>query len=166
MKNSLLLPNRYKVIGWVIFLAVILLLLAKGIFDFEVPKVAGFTWIENYKWADNNIIDEIMLSIALISLIFICFSREKYEDEYISFLRLKSWQWAVLVSYGILFVANWLIYGSAFLSFMIHNMFTVLCVFIVKFNYSLYRLKREKLGDETILIASSPMKNNKQTDEK
>ncbi|MEJ5993960.1 hypothetical protein WG904_05945 [Pedobacter sp. Du54] len=141
MKNSLLLPNKYKVLGWIIFLIAAGLHLLITIFDISFPKVE-FQLIKGYDWADASGLDEILFSFVLIGLLLISFAKEKNEDEYISFLRLKSWQWAVLISYGILFFANWLIYGTMYLAFMVYNMFTVLLVFIIKFNYSLYMLKR------------------------
>lgn len=99
-------------------------------------------------WSDGNLWDEIILSFVIIGLLLISFSKEKNEDEYISLLRLKSWQWSVLVSYGVLFIATWTIYGGMFLVFMIYNMLTVLLVFIIKFNFNLYRLRKEGISDE------------------
>lgn len=141
MKNSLLLPNRYKVLGWIIFLIAASLHIAVNLFEIPFPKV-DFQLISGYAWADESGLDEIIFSFTLIGLLLISFAKEKNEDEYISFLRLKSWQWAVLISYGILFFANWLIYGTMYLAFMVYNMFTVLLVFIIKFNYSLYLLRK------------------------
>jgi hypothetical protein len=78
----------------------------------------------------------------------IVFAREKIEDEYISLLRLKCWQWSVLISFGILFILNFVFYGTAFYGFLIYNMFTVPLIFIAKFNFSLYLLRREREEDE------------------
>ncbi len=141
MKNYLLLPNKYKVLGWVIFVASAGLHILVNIFNMPFPKVE-FQLIRVYDWADSSGLDEIIFSFILIGLLLISFAKEKNEDEYISFLRLRSWQWAVLISYGILFFANWLIYGTMYLAFMVYNMFTVLLVFIIKFNYSLYLLRK------------------------
>lgn len=136
MKNHLLIPSKYKVYGWIIFLAFLAMHIIANIIS------SGFLWT----------IDDWSLTIAgagiLLGLMMICFSKEKNEDEYISFLRLRSWQLSVLVSYGILFIANLLIYGGWFLSFMTYNMLTVLIVFIITFNLSLYKLKGERLEDE------------------
>ncbi len=141
MKNSLLIPNRYKVLGWIIFLIASALHIAVNLFEIPFLKIE-FQLIRGYDWADASGLDEIIFSFVLIGLLLISFAKEKNEDEYISFLRLKSWQWAVLISYAILFFANWLIYGTMYLAFMVYNMFTVLLVFIIKFNYSLYLLKK------------------------
>ncbi len=147
MKNSLLLPSKYKVLGWILFLAFVLIHVAKSIFELPIPDI-HLPLIKPNGFGDDVITDELILSGVLIGLISIAFAKEKNEDEYITFLRLKSWQWAVLISYGILLIATWLIFGIDFLGFMAYNMFTVLIVFIVKFNYSLYQLKREGMQDE------------------
>lgn len=150
MKNYLLIPNKYKVYGWVVFLLFAAFHVIANIIYPEIGKkmVLG----DNQA---NSLMDGLMDSDLtfpgagiLLGLVMICFSSEKEEDEYISYLRLRSWQLSVLISYGVLFLANLLVYGGWFLSFMIYNMLTVLIVFIVAFNLSLYKLKRERLVDE------------------
>lgn len=83
----------------------------------------------------------------ILGLITVCFSKEKLEDEYISLIRLKSWQTAVLFSYLILIVASAIVYGISFLQVMMYNMFTIPLAFIVRFNYCLFRLRKGK-GDQ------------------
>jgi hypothetical protein len=155
MKNTLLISSKYKVIGWAIFLT-FTAVYVYGTFvhpylyentSFQIP---GFTWsyANNFSWAETNMTGPLISSGILIGLLMICFSKEKEEDEYISFLRLRSWQWAVLISYGVIFFANWLLFGTWFFAFMIYNLVATLIIFIVKFNYSLYRLKQERIGDE------------------
>lgn len=150
MKNHLLIPSKYKVYGWVIFLLFAMLHVIANIIYPELGKrlipsgsLNGTSW--------DDIMDSNLTFVGcgvLLGLMMICFSRENREDEYISYLRLRSWQLSVLISYGILFVANLFVYGGWFLSFMVYNMLTVLIVFIVTFNLSLYKLKRERLDDE------------------
>src|SRR5690606_13939809 len=124
-------------------------LIYPAIYGGDSLQIPGFTWTYSsyFDWANTNLTNVVITSGILIGLLMICFSKEKREDEYISFLRLRTWQWAVLISYGILFFANWLIYGDWFLTFMIYNMLTVLVIFIIKFNYSLYRSKQERTDD-------------------
>ena len=65
--------------------------------------------------------------------------KEKNEDEYIAGLRLSSLLWAVFVSYVLLLAAFLLVYGSPFLDVMVYNMFTILIIFITRFNYLMYK---------------------------
>ena len=65
--------------------------------------------------------------------------KEKKEDEYISKLRLSSLLWAVLINYTLLLLAFLFVYGEPFIPIIIYSMFTVLIIFIARFNYILYR---------------------------
>ena len=69
------------------------------------------------------------------------FSKEKNEDEYIANLRLSSLMWAVWVNYVLLLLCFIFVYGMGFLHVMIYNMFTVLIIFIGRFNLILFKNK-------------------------
>ncbi|MES2828717.1 MAG: hypothetical protein V4687_11190 [Bacteroidota bacterium] len=157
MKNSFLISSKCKVYGWMIFF----IALGLNVFCYSIYpnlneenislEIKALEWRTDGSFdggMKQNMQQEILSSLIIIGLLMISFSREKDEDEYITSIRLKSWQWAVLISYGILLIANLLIYGSNFLSFMLYNMLTVLVVFIAKFNYSMWMLRKERLEDE------------------
>ena len=148
MKNSLLIPGKYKVIGWIIFILFACLGLATLYWEYKIPGFALPLKESRYSFADYNLTNELALAGLIIGLMIIVFAREKIEDEYISLLRLKCWQWSVLISFVILFILNFLLYGNSFYIVLIYNMFTVPLIFIAKFNYSLYRLRREREEDE------------------
>ncbi len=152
MKNSLLIPNRYKVYGWVVFLLFTCLGLACMYNEFKIP---GFQLYNpsmatvndkndsvSLDFGDYNLTNELALAGVIIGLLMIAFAKEKKEDEYISFLRLKSWQWSILISYLIFLICVFSFYGTVFWVVLIYNVFTVPVVFIVKFNYSLYQLRK------------------------
>jgi len=150
MKNHLLIASRYKVYGWIIFLAFLVMHVIVNIIYPELGKKITIQFFPEpeglFSLGDSGL--TLVGAGIILGLMMICFSKEKKEDEYISYLRLRSWQWSVLVSYSILFIANLLIYGGWFLSFMTYNLLTVLIVFIITFNLSLYKLKRGRLEDE------------------
>lgn len=147
MKNTLLIPSHYKVIGWIVFILSAGLGLATFYLDFKIP---GFSFPSKNSnlFADYNLTNELALAGLIIGVMMISFAKEKVEDEYISLLRLKCWQWSVLISFGVLFIFNFVFYGPDFLGYLIHNMFTLPLVFIAKFNYSLFQLRRERGNDE------------------
>jgi len=150
MKNSLLLANKYKVFGWAIFLVFVALGIACMQLDF---KIAGFALYHHEQdglldFIDYNLTNELALSGITIGLLMIVFTKEKVEDEYIAMLRLKSLQWAVLLSYVILFIINFSFYGLTFLILLVYNLWTTLVVFIVIFYWSMFKLKKEGLKDE------------------
>jgi biotin transporter BioY len=75
--------------------------------------------------------------VFIIGALLVGFTKEKHEDEFIAELRLSSIFWAVWVNYIILLAAFLFVYGTPFLTVMIYNMFTVLIIFIVRFNFLL-----------------------------
>ncbi|WP_395802366.1 hypothetical protein [Daejeonella sp.] len=147
MKNSLLIPGKYKVIGWIIFILSSCLGLATSYWEYKIP---GFALsVKNAElFADYNLTNELALAGVVIGLMMISFAKEKMEDEYLTLIRLKCWQWSVLISFGILLILNFVLYGTTFYSFLVYNMFTVPIVFIAKFNFSLYLLRQERAEDE------------------
>lgn len=157
MKTNYLLPNQFKKIGWLIFIPVLILGLLWVIFEFEpaafdIKTVALFKddYLDDIQFmaiTENNIVDEIIGVLIIISGIFIAFSKEKEEDEFFSKIRLESLVWATYVNYAILILALILVYNMSFFWVMVFNMFTVLIFFIIRYNWALYKSKRE-LSDE------------------
>ena len=161
MKNSLLLPNKYKVFGWIIFLLFATLGIFCMLIDFKIPGFQIYKFVGgSFNFEDYNLTNEFAVFGITIGLLMTVFTKEKIEDEYISMLRLKSLQWAVLLSYIVLIALNFSFYGLVFLNLLVYNIWTILLIFIIKFYWSLYKLRKEGLQDETINITSSPLKNN------
>ena len=151
MKSKLLLPPRFKWIG-VIALIPFLVLGAFYMYADYVVHSWDITISANglFSGTNNNLTDEIALTGIIISLLLIAFAREKEEDEFIHLIRLESWQWAVLVNFVLLIIATWLFYGFAFLNVMVYNMLTVLVIFIIRFQWIVYRNKKAEV--KTILL--------------
>lgn len=137
MDSSLLIPNRYKKIGWMVLVPSFILGLFVRFADFQF----GFLEIsKNDKRLlddDINLTDELALTGIIIGLLLLAFSREKVEDEYIGKIRLESLQWAVLINYVLLIIATWLIHGLGYIDVMMYNMLTVLIIFLIRFHYVL-----------------------------
>ena len=95
--------------------------------------------INYFGFTENNIIDEILTAIFIVSGIVFAFSKEKIEDEMVSKIRLESLVWATYVNYGILLLCVIFIYGFSFLQVMQYNMFTLLLFFIIRFHWTLYK---------------------------
>jgi len=149
MSTKLLLPNRYKKIGWFILLPATILGLVLRYYDFN----QAWLWVkvfaivsdgttlnsQYFTYTNTNIANTVIGGCFIIGAMMVAFSKEKNEDEYIAELRLSSLLWAVFVSYVLLFFSFVFVYGTRFLDVMIFNMFTILFIFIVRFNYILYR---------------------------
>lgn len=147
--KSPLLPHKYKRIGWLILIPSAIVGIVVMITGFEffpgpvkVPaiiyeglygdKTALFSFIETD--TTYTIIGVFFLTGAMLT----AFSKEKIEDEFIEKTRLSSLLWAVCANYIMLFASFTMVYGAAFLKIMIYNMFTILIIFIARFNFMLY----------------------------
>lgn len=150
METKLLLPHRFKGIGWVLSAASILLWAVQQwagsewethIFAIVVDELLGS--VNYFTIVKTDIIPTLMGSLFITGGLLIAFSREKIEDEFIAKLRLSSFMWAVLANYLILLFLMIFIYGMAFLNVMIYNMFTILVLFIIRFHYLLIKNRVE-----------------------
>lgn len=149
MTTKLLLPNRYKTIGWIVLVPATILGLALAYTEFDatwihakVFAIATDATFGKYKFfsvTETNITSTLVGVLFIIGAMLVSFSKEKNEDEFIAELRLSSLLWAVCVSYILLLVAFIFVYGTPFLDVMVYNMFTVLIIFIVRFNYLMYK---------------------------
>jgi hypothetical protein len=146
--------------GWFILIPSAILGLVALIFEYE-PSFLDFNlpaiFIEDlnlfsdkrlFGIVNNNILNEILGILTIISSLFVAFSKEKLEDEYISKIRLESLVWAVYVNYGVLLFAFLFIFDFTFLWVMLFNMFTVLLFFIIRFNWQISKLKKSAHHEE------------------
>jgi hypothetical protein len=149
MKTNYLLPNKYKIFGWILFI----LGLIAGIFiyvseyesDFLDVKVLSFYNDDAifsaqkdkgfFKIIENNIIDELAALAIIIGGLIVGFTKEKVEDEFIYKLRKDSLVWAIIFNYIILIIAIMFVYSMTFFDVLVFNMFTPLLFFIFRFNF-------------------------------
>ena len=89
----------------------------------------------------DNLLNEILGMVLIVSSLLVAFSKEEGEDEYIAKIRLESLVWAVYLNYGILFIAFIFVFGMSFLWVMIFNMYTILWFFIIRFNWQISKIK-------------------------
>ena len=103
------------------------------------------TWFTSAITSFQATIVPIML---IIGLLLIAFSKEKIEDEMIVKIREQSLVWSVIVNFMILIFGILLIFGLPYLRFLSFQIFFVLVLFIAKFNFELYRLKKATKDEE------------------
>jgi hypothetical protein len=148
MKTKFLLPERFKTIGWILLIpsAIAGLYMLFFNFDLELKFLDAnvFSIYSNtfFRLEKQNLTNEIIGIVFLIGSILVAFSREKQEDEFISKIRLESLVWATYINYAILFLCFLFFFEVGFLYVMIFNMFTILIIFIIRFNYILYRSRK------------------------
>ena len=154
MKQQPLLPYRLKKIGWLLFIPFAIAGIYLHITDYEpnwittkVFAIYNESLFSDKKWfsiVETNITSSLIGIGFLAGCLLIAFSKEKVEDEFIAGLRLSSLQWAVLVNYSLLLFCFLFIYGFAFMNVLIYNVFTVLLIFIGRFNYLLNKSRNMK----------------------
>lgn len=158
MNTRYLFHAKYRKLGWMVFvpstiLGIIALFLewepalldvrVLGFFIdevFGVEKLVGFT--------ENNILNEILAILVILSGLLVAFSREKDEDELITKIRLESLVWATYWNYGILILAFLFLYDLTFYWVMVFNMFTILYLFIIRFTLAIRKLKASASHEE------------------
>jgi hypothetical protein len=154
MKNTLMLPSRFRLVGLALAIPGLAVGMAFLFFDWE----PAFLDVHLPKWINligdkgfladtaNNLTDEIALTLAVAGLLIVAFSRELVEDEFIQATRLKSLQWAVLVNTILLLIACWLVYGMQFFTVLVFNALTVLLIFNLRFRWVLFRQQQKEEG--------------------
>ena len=158
MKTNYLLPNKYKTIGWILFilgliggvfiymsdyesdaLSIKVLSLYFDPFTIGIQEEAGF-----FKIIENSIVDELIALAIIVGGLLVGFTKENIEDEFIYKLRKDSLVWAIIFNYAVLAFAIIFVYDFTFFDVLVFNMFTPLIFFIVRFNF----LKRKSLSHE------------------
>jgi hypothetical protein len=147
MKSKLLLPHVFKKYGWLLLILSVPVLIGLMKFDWA-PAFLEVQYERNGHSYSTNALKEMVFTMWMVGLILIAFSKEKHEDEYISFVRLTSWQYAVLASVLISLSGVWLVWYWDYLLFSALNMLTVPVLFILIFNIMTYQAARKELKDE------------------
>lgn len=140
MNTNYLLPNKFKKLGWVLFLTGVTVGILLQIIDVD-EDIFDFDFINNFGY---EFLDEIISVVIIFGGLIVGFSKEKIEDEFIHKLRHESLAWAFLINYVLLIVTILFIYEENFFDVMIYNMFTPLIFFIIRFNF----LKLKSSNDE------------------
>ncbi len=155
MKTRFLLPHKYKKIGWLFLIpsTIFGLFIIFTSFEPEWLKFPMFTFFAEstpfsgdepvyFSMIKTNIANELAGVSFLISAMLVAFSKAKNEDEFITKIRLESLVWATYIHFGMLLIGMLFLFSIEFFTFMIFNMFTLLILYIIKFNFALYRTKK------------------------
>ncbi len=139
MKNSMLLPYRFKKIGWAIFIPTLLLGIVVAFQGFDTTGLPQNleTWLNN-----------LLIIGILCGSLFITCSREKIEDEMIARIRLEALLFALYANTAVIVISTFTTNGLAFVDVMVYNLFTLPLLFLVILRYRLWRLKKTIRNEE------------------
>lgn len=149
MKTRFLFPHQCKIIGFIILIIAFLLGFLFNNY-FEGVWTADISFLD---WLNRDNINsftnvDMTFTITLFLLVsgglLAAFSKEKIEDEFVASLRLSSLIWAVFVNYALLLIAITFIYGLNFINILFFNTFTVLLIFIIRFNFLFYKYSKKQ----------------------
>lgn len=134
--NAYLLPNRFRVIGWII----------------SIPSaVVSLFYLYNQLWCImpgdhfglGSVPAAAFMLLLMAGLLFVAFSKEKIEDEYITKVRGDSLIWAVIADAVLMAVLALAVYEVMYIVVLSFNLYTVLILFIIKFNIAMSRVRKE-----------------------
>lgn len=151
MKKKYLFPNYFKIIGLVITSVVLLALVVYAIWFngsmIKMPSIYYDGAFETFHSEESKGFFvmatctplSIIMPLLTIGLIFIGFSKEKIEDEFVKSIREQSLVWATYISAIVFLVGTLAIYGSVYV-YVPYSLFSLfLILFIIKFRIELNR---------------------------
>lgn len=158
----MLLPYRFKKIGWAIFIPTLLLGIVAAFQECDTTSLAEMIehliekgrlapTVEKIDRIANGVqpwLNNLLIIGILCGSLFITCSREKVEDEMIARIRLDALLFALYANTAIIAVAALATYGLAFVDIMIYNLFTLPLLFLVILRYRLWRLKKTTRNEE------------------
>lgn len=115
--------------------------------DFE-KLFGGYYTIFTADGAGSIWWDELIVFGLIASFIFIAFSREKAEDEYVWKIRMESLVWAFIADAILIIAATFLLFNMDYVTFMAVNFFVLAALFIVKFRIAMFRAKKSTGHEE------------------
>ena len=153
MKNTYLLPCKFKRIGMWMFLpfcALCLWCIISGELEFgylHIPALAVcfdelFGEASFFEIVQNDPINEIAMLGLLVSLCFIALSKEKDEDEMTEQIRMSSFVWSLWITAAVLAFGILFFYQFSFLYFCFSAIYLVFLLYILKFNITMRKLRR------------------------
>ena len=147
MKKNYLFPHQFRIVGWVLAIVAVVGYLWLPEINFKMPSLYFDTFFDDenesgfFRMARANSLSIAMILLT-IGLLFIGFSKEKVEDEFVQYLRAQSLIWATYVTAILFIVATLLIYGISYIYIPFLVFYVFLILFIIKFKVELYRFNK------------------------
>src|SRR5665647_46806 len=124
--KSLLLPYRWKFVGWLLTLCgtFFAFLYFAYNFKFKIPvfeMYSSFLRTKTFVTKTTNFADELILILLITGLGLIVFSREKVESENLDSIRAAALARALLTNIVFLLFSIVFIYGTGFITALVFN---------------------------------------------
>lgn len=153
MKTNYLFPQKFRLIGWILFVPFACLgmaVLCDYSFDWNIRVLSLLGDSRATPWGNtrffhiisNDVADEIAIIGTIVSLLFIAFSKEKDEDECIAKIRGESLVWAVIAHNIVVILGTMFIFDTMYFVFLSVNLVIGLLLFVIKYNFALYTFRK------------------------
>ena len=147
MNKNYLFPHRFRIVGWVLAIVAVVGYLWLPEIHFKMPSLYFDTFFDDenesgfFRMATANSLSIAMILLT-IGLLFIGFSKERVEDEFVQYLRAQSLIWATYVTATLFIATTLLIYGIAYIYVPFLVFYVFLILFIIKFRIELHRFNK------------------------
>ena len=147
MNKNYLFPHRFRIVGWVLAIVAVVGYLWLPEIHFKMPSLYFDTFFDDenesgfFRMATANSLSIAMILLT-IGLLFIGFSKEKVEDEFVQYLRAQSLIWATYVTATLFIATTLLIYGIAYIYVPFLVFYVFLILFIIKFRIEVHRFNK------------------------
>ena len=147
MNKNYLFPHQFRIVGWVLAIVAVVGYLWLPEIHFKMPSLYFDTFFDDenesgfFRMATANSLSIAMILLT-IGLLFIGFSKEKVEDEFVQYLRAQSLIWATYVTATLFIATTLLIYGIAYIYVPFLVFYVFLILFIIKFRIEVHRFNK------------------------
>ena len=147
MNKNYLFPHRFRIVGWVLAIVAVVGYLWLPEIHFKMPSLYFDTFFDDenesgfFRMATANSLSIAMILLT-IGLLFIGFSKERVEDEFVQYLRAQSLIWATYVTATLFIATTLLIYGIAYIYVPFLVFYVFLILFIIKFRIEVHRFNK------------------------
>ncbi|MDR1543647.1 MAG: hypothetical protein LBS50_04405 [Prevotellaceae bacterium] len=115
--------------------------------DFILKSDGGFS-LSTPKESSIDFTFTLQILLIVLGGLFVGFSREKNEDEFIASIRLRSLLLAVFINYLLIIIADLLVYGLNFMVVITYNLYTMLLIHLVIFHILLWKNSKKESANE------------------
>lgn len=151
MNFKFFLPHKIKIVGMFLFILGIIssylrfgLGIKPSFLTVSVFSIySSFLETKTFQIITNNISEEIVILLLLIGLLLINFSKEKSESDLVTSFRFKALINSILINSVILIFSTLFVYGFAFVSVLMVNMFSQLILYQIIFRFLIFRNKNK-----------------------
>ncbi len=97
-----------------------------------------------FTWTYDNVLDEIIVLVLLISGLAVMFSAEEPEDEFSVWYRIASYKWPLFFAYLIMILAVLTVFGVGFIWLLLLSFFIAFVLFVFGLKRLMHNMQKEQ----------------------